>query len=96
MDRVLAKNHLADDVSRIGQERLPAELLLQQSDRAFLGGLFSDDDYRRVERALEELPAGLVVPGVDSTKAAGALLEDLPAVRDGLPWQNGGSCRQRR
>ena len=80
MDRVLAKIHLADEVNRIGQERLQAEQRLRRLGRAYVDGIYSDDDYRREKRSLEESIAGLVVPGVDSAKEAGELLEDLPAL----------------
>ncbi len=80
MDRVLAKIHLADEVNRIGQERLQAEQRLKRLGKAYVDGLYYDDDYRREKRSLEELLAGLVIPGVNSAKEAGKLLEDLPAL----------------
>ncbi|MDA0264905.1 MAG: zinc ribbon domain-containing protein [Chloroflexi bacterium] len=80
MDRVLAKIHLADEVNRIGQERLQTEQRLMRLGKAYVDGLYSDDDYRREKRSLEEMLAGLVIPGVDSAKEAGRLLEDLPAL----------------
>jgi len=80
MDRVLAKIHLADEVNRIGQERLQAEQRLRRLGRAYVDGLYSDDDYKREKRSLEDSIAGLVVPGVDSAKEAGELLGDLPAL----------------
>ena len=80
MDRVLAKIHLADEVNRIGQERLQAEQRLKRLGRAYVDGLYSDDDYKREKRSLEDSIAGLVVPGVDSAKEAGELLEDLPGL----------------
>ena len=80
MDRVLAKIHIADEVNRIGQERLQTEQRLKRLGRAFVDGLYTDDDYRREKRSLEDSLAGLVVPGVDSTEEAGKLLEDLPGL----------------
>ncbi|MCI0898002.1 MAG: recombinase family protein, partial [Chloroflexi bacterium] len=72
--------HLADEVNRIGQERLQAEQRLKRLGRTYVDGLYSDDDYKREKRSLEDSIAGLVVPGVDSAKEAGELLEDLPAL----------------
>ena len=66
MDRVLAKIHLADEVNRIGQERLQTEQRLKRLGRAFVDGLYTDDDYRREKRSLEESLAAIVVLGVDS------------------------------
>ena len=93
MDRVLAKIHLADEVNRIGQERQQAEQRLQRLGRAYVDGLYSDDDYRREKRSLEDSIAGLVVPGVDSAKEAGELLGDLPALWEAATLSgNRGSC----
>lgn len=66
MDRVLAKIHIADEVNRIGQERFKTEQRLKRLGRAFVDGLYTDDDYRREKRSLEESLAAMVVPGVDS------------------------------
>ncbi len=70
-DRLLAKIHLAGEVNRIRQERL---------GRAYVDGLYSNDDYKREKRSLEDSIAGLVVPRVESAKEAGKLLEDLPSL----------------
>jgi len=80
MDRVLAKIHLADEVNRIGQERLQTEQRLKRLGRAYVDGLYSDDGYRREKRSLEDALAGMVIPGVDSAQEAGELMQDLPAL----------------
>ena len=79
-DRLLAKIHLAVEVNRIRQERLQAEQRLKRLGRAYVDCLYSDDDYKREKRSLEDPIAGLVVPRVDSAKEAGTLLEDLPSL----------------
>ena len=66
MDRVLAKIHIADEVNRIGQEPFKTEQRLKRLGRAFVDGLYTDDDYRREKRSLEESLAAMVVLGVDS------------------------------
>ena len=78
MDRVLARIHLADEVERVKQERTQAEQRLRRLGKAYVDGLYSDDDYRREKRGLEEKLTGLVVPEVDATREAGKLLEELP------------------
>ena len=40
MDRVLAKIHLADEVHRIGQERLQAEQRLKRLGRAYVDAVY--------------------------------------------------------
>ena len=51
---------------------------LRRLGKAYVDGLYSDDDYRREKRGLEEKLAGLGVPEVDATREAGKLLEELP------------------
>ena len=84
MDRVLARIHLADEVERIQQERQLTGQRLKRLGKAYVDGLYPDDDYRREKRVLEEKLATLVVPGIDSAKEAGKLLENLPAIWEGL------------
>ena len=53
---------------------------MKRLGRAYIDGLYSDDDYRREKRSLEDSISGLVVSGADSSKEAGKLLEDLPTL----------------
>ena len=79
---MLAKIHLADEVERVSQERIQAEQRLRRLGKAYVDGLYADDDYRREKRALEEKLSSMVVPGVDAARAAGKLLENLPTLWD--------------
>ena len=80
MDRVLARIHLADAVKGADQERKALNQRLKRLGEVYLDGLLEPDDYRRQKRELEEKIASLVVPGVDATKQAVDLLENLPAL----------------
>ena len=80
MDRVLARIHLADAVKGADQERKALNQRLKRLGQVYLDGLLEPDDYRRQKRDLEEKIASLVVPGVDATKEAVELLENLPAL----------------
>ena len=91
MDRVLAKIHLADEVERIQQERQLAGQRLKRLGKAYVDGLYPDEDYRREKRALEEKLATLVVPGVDAAKEAGELLESLPSL-----WEEANLSERRK
>ncbi len=82
MDRVLAMIHLADEVERVQQERQLTEQRLKRLGKVYVDGLYPDDDYRREKRALEEKLSTLVVPGIDSAREAGKLLESLPTLWD--------------
>ena len=74
MDRVLARIHLADPVKGADQERKALNQRLRRLGQVYLDGLLEPDDYRR------QRIATLVVPGVDATKQAVELLENLPAL----------------
>ena len=91
MDRVLARLHLADEVARIQQERQLAEQRLKRLGKAYVDGLYPDDDYRREKRALEENLATLVVPGVDAAIEAGKLLESLSTL-----WEEANLTERRK
>ncbi len=82
MDRVLARIHLADEMKRIEQERRQVEQRLKRLGKAYVDGLYEDEDYKREKRSLEERAASLVIPDIDVAREAGKLLEDLPSL-----WQ---------
>ena len=83
MDRVLARIQLEDQVGKMRQERSQVEQRLKRLGKAYVDGLYSDEDYRREKRSLEEKAASLIVPGVDAAMEAGKLLENLPALWEG-------------
>ena len=91
MDRMLAKIHLADEVQRIQQEREQAGQRLRRLGKAYVDGLYTDDDYRREKRSLEEKISGLVVPGMDAAREAGKLLENLPTL-----WEEANVSERRK
>ena len=77
---MLAKIHLTYDVEKVRLERIQAEQRLRRLGKAYVEGLYADDDYRREKRALEEKWSSLLVPGVDAARDAGKLLEYLPTL----------------
>ncbi len=82
MDRVLARIHLVDEMKWIEHERRKVDQRLRRLGRAYVDGLYSDNDYKREKRTLEERAARLVIPGIDVVREAAKLLEDLPALWD--------------
>ena len=80
INRMLAKIHLTDEVERVRLERIQAEQRLRRLGKAYVEGLYADDDYRREKQALEEKWCSLLVTGVDAAREAGKLLEDLPTL----------------
>ncbi len=91
MDRVLSKIHLAREPERLQRERVQVEQRLKRLGNAYVDGLYSKEDYRREKRSLEEKLASLVEPGVDATKQAGTLLENLPAL-----WEEANLTERRK
>jgi len=85
-DRVLAKIHLEEEVKRVGRDRKKVEKQLLKLGQVYLDDdLMEYDEYQRRKRKLEDRLASLVVPGVDSAKEAGKLLEALPSL-----WKKAG------
>ena len=78
MDRVLAQVQLADDVKRVGEERKRAKQQLRRLGRAYVDGLYDDEEYRRHKKRLEDKLRSLVVPDAEVAVQAGRLLENLP------------------
>jgi len=60
------------------QKDRQTEQRLKRLGKAYVDGLYSDEDYRREKRTLEDKLATLVVPGVDAAMEAGKLLEHVP------------------
>ena len=76
----------------IQQERQLAGQRLKRLGKAYVDGLYPDDDYRREKMALEEKLTHLVVPGVDAARDAGQLLEGLPTLGERPILRSAGSC----
>jgi len=91
MDRVLARIHLADEMERIEQERRNVDQRLRRLGKAYVDGLYGDDDYKREKLSLEDRAASLVIPGIDVAMEAGKLLEDLPKL-----WEEASLTERRK
>ena len=91
MDRVLAQVQLADEVKRVGEERKRAEQQLRRLGRAYVDGLYDDEEYRRQKKRLEDKLRSLVVPDADVAVQAGRLLDDLPRL-----WEKADLGERRR
>ena len=78
MNRVLAKLQLQEEAARIQKEHQATVDRLRRLGRAFVDGLYSQEDYQREKRALEDRIASLVSPDQESAIQAGKLLENLP------------------
>ena len=64
------------------QKDRQTEQRLKRLGKAYVDGLYSDEDYRREKRTLGDKLATLVVPRIDAVMEAGKLLERLPDLRE--------------
>jgi len=69
LEQVLAIVSLKDEVERVGKEREQVQERLKRMAKAYIDGLFSDEEYRRQKRLLEMELESLVVP--EANAAAG-------------------------
>ena len=73
LDKVLARIELKDEVERITKQRQQATDQLRRLGRAYVDGLYSDNDYQRHKRSLEMELESLVLPQADTSAEAGRL-----------------------
>ena len=81
MDRDQAPVHPADEVNRVELERKKTGQRLKRLGRAYVDGLYPEENYRREKHCLEDRLASLVVQAPNAGREAGKLLVDLPALR---------------
>jgi site-specific DNA recombinase len=77
-EEVLAIISLKDEVERIKITRQDVIEKLRRMAKAYIDGLFPDQEYNRQKRLLELQLESLVVPEVDAAREAGKLIIDLP------------------
>ena len=80
LEDVLARISLKDEVDRINQRRREVQDRLRRLGRAYVDGLFPDEEYHRQRRLLEMELESLVVPEVNAAEEAGKLLMQLPSL----------------
>ena len=69
-----------DEVSRVNRQRQVVLEKLRRVVKAYVDGLFPDEEYHRQKRLLEMELESLVVPEADATEEAGKLIRDLPGL----------------
>ena len=78
LEEVLAIISLQDQVQKIREERGKVQEKLRRMAKAYMDGLFPDDEYHRQKRMLEMELEGLAVPEANAAEEAGKLVKDLP------------------
>jgi site-specific DNA recombinase len=77
LEEVLSIVALKDEVERVKAERQATQMKLRRMAKAYIDGLFPDEEYNRQRRLLEMELESLVLPGVDAAEEAGNLLLNL-------------------
>ena len=80
LEEVLAIISLKDEVERVRKARQDIQEKLRRMAKAYIDGLFPDEEYHRQKRLLEMELESLVVPGVNAAEEAGKLILNLPAL----------------
>ena len=78
LEEVLSIISLQDQVQKVREDRAKVQEKLRRMARAYMDGLFPDDEYHRQKRLLEMELESLVVPEANAAEEAGKLVQDLP------------------
>jgi hypothetical protein len=78
MEEVLSIVSLKDEVLRINEERQRTQEKLRRMTKAYIDGVFPDEEYHRQKRLLEMELESLVVPKANAAEEAGKVIADLP------------------
>jgi site-specific DNA recombinase len=77
-EEVLAIISLKDEVDRVRKERIAVQERLRRMGKAYIDGLFPDEEYNRQKKLLEMALESLVVPQASAAEEAGNLVMNLP------------------
>ena len=77
-EEVLSIIAVEDEVEKIRDRRQKVQARLRRLGRAYVDGVYDDDEYKRQKRTLELELGSLVLPEADAAAEAGRLIERLP------------------
>ena len=80
LEEVLSIVNLKDEVLRINEKRQRTQEKLRRMAKAYIDGVFPDEEYHRQKRLLQMELESLVVPGVNAAEEAGKIIADLPTL----------------
>jgi len=78
LEEAMAIISLKDEVERVKKERQDVQEKLRRMAKAYIDGLFPDEEYHRQKRLLEMELESLVVPQASAAEEAGKLINNLP------------------
>ena len=91
LEEVLSIISVKDEVARVKERREAVTEKLRRMGKAYVDGLFPDDEYDRQKSLLQAELESLVVPQADAAEAAGRLIKDLPGL-----WEKANGAERRR
>jgi hypothetical protein len=77
-EEVLSIIAVEDEMEKVKDRRQRVQERLRRLGRAYVDGVYDDDEYRRQKRTLELELESLVLPEADAASEAGRLIERLP------------------
>ncbi len=90
-EEVLSIISVKDEVARVKEKRQKTHDRLKRLGRAYVDGLYDENEYKRQKRLMEMELESLVVPQADAAEEAGRLIERLPEL-----WSNANIEERRR
>lgn len=90
LEEVLSIISLKDEVEQVKKKRQAVHEKLRRMAKAYIDGVFPDEEYHRQKKLLEMEFESLVIPQADAAEEAGKLIMDLPRL-----WANA-SAEERR
>ena len=78
LEEVLSIISLNDEVEKLRKKRQDAQEKLRRMAKAYMDGLFPDEEYHRQKKLLEMELESLMVPQANAAEEAGKLIMNLP------------------
>ncbi len=91
LEEVLAIVSLKDEVEQVKSKRQATQEKLRRMVKAYIDGVFPDEEYHRQKKLLEMELESLVIPQANAAEEAGKLIMDLPRL-----WANTNSEERRK
>jgi len=91
LEEVLAIISLKDEAEQVKRKRQAIQEKLRRMVKAYIDGVFPDEEYHRQKKLLEMELESLIIPQVNAAEEAGKLIMDLPRL-----WANTNSEERRK
>ncbi|MFC1901386.1 hypothetical protein ACFLX3_00440 [Chloroflexota bacterium] len=91
LEEVLSIISLKDEVEQVKKKRQATQEKLRRMTKAYIDGVFPDEEYHRQKKLLEMELESLVVPQANAAEEAGKLILDLPQL-----WANANQEERRK